>query len=504
MCRIIQLMILQTEKNKRARGLDKAIKALSDATWRKKKKEQQDNADAGLSLPASEISEKPILHADASTVSSLGSIYKTSYNQLAGEWVRDTIELAPPVKTLPPYMVEKLGQPAEVKSLDKYAQRHYKKVMEHNVKSWEGMDGSLITASIYSASSRGYGPDVVAESFDQYNRIRASRGLSSSISTAASSRVGSILQGRTAGGGSVAGKASAGASVTSLSLDASMDQLSHLIRSRENSPAGSRRGRASHVSGKYHFQEKTKTTGRLGSNGQIRLAPISNSVAASQQPFKSSKSQANQVMGVGEIGFDNIDGAGGFGDDAFGEGALSVSQFSALSVDSHLQPGSSLSPHSLSMSLGLSDYNPFGESQSVSGARRLDPVFYKDKSRYHFARNHPVGKLRKVEVTWGMKAYVDPSKSNADTEDEDELATNASNKVSKAPNNGKARGFMSSSASIKSGANSRASTASRTFRDPFSAPAVEPTVKSRSLTVYHPDMQIFRDAASLPKKKTAE
>jgi hypothetical protein len=517
-------MILQTDKNKRLRQLDKANKALSDAMWRKKKKEQQDNADAGLSLASSVISDNPIKHTDAATVASLGSIYKTSYNKLAAEKVRDVIELPPTVKTLPPYMVDMMAQPAEVKAMDKYAQKHYRRAMESNVKSWEGMDGSLITASIYSASSKGFGPEIVAESFEEYNKIKSSRAMSSSISTAASSRVGSILQSRsslgTPQGRGAASVASHGAS-GSIGYDPtrSLELLSHLVLGPEKtSPTGSRfKGKysSSSVSGGSSHKHK-RTLGKSGSNNQIRLAPLDAQAsglaaqgASSAASAASAASAGGSVFGahVGESGLESAQGSAfGFGsgemDGVLGDGALSVSQFSALSADSHLMQGS-LSPQSLSMmSLSASDLNPFGENGSIATAtgKKLDPAFFKDQPRYEFGRRHPVGKLRKAEITWGMKSYVDPSKASVETDEDEDVDANASNKGKNAPPR-RGSNLLSSGASQKSFSRaSAASSSSRTFRDPNAAPPAEPTVKSRSLTVYHPNMQIFQDAAKLPKK----
>ena len=487
-------MILQTEKNKRARQLEKSMKALSDATWRKKKKEQQENAEAGLAFASSEISDQPIVQADSSTVTSLSGVYNTSYNLLTAERVRDHVELPPTVKTLPPFMMEVLAKTDGTDGLDKYTKKHYKKVVEHNVKSWEGMEGSLMTASIYSASSLGYGPAVVSRSYDEYNQIRANRAMAASIATPASARVGSLLQSRSSVTGSrspttvrTSRSTSRGMQV-SASGSSSLDMLSHYVRSRELSPTtGSRGTKYGTVSMKYLKHPVEKKPSRPNSQ-QVRLAPLEKATSAvlptnqgaADQHYPFQPSALSQQAGVGESGFDSADAYGFENDEEdLGDATHSVSNFSALSADdSHLHHDSSLSPQ------------PYGMGPE---GRRLDPVFYKDASRYHFGRKHAVGKLRKAEVTWGMQAYKVLNKAGEEDDDCDTATGTAPTLTSKQPVR---RGSASSS---------RAGTANtaRTMNSAGSAVSSlpPPTVKSRSLTVYHPNMHIFQDSASLPKKK---
>lgn len=526
-------MILQTDKNKRARQLDKAMKALSDAMWRKKKQEHLDNVDAGLSLAGSVISEKPIVHTDAATVASLGSIYKTSYNKLAAEKVRDYIELPQTVKTLPPYTMEVMAKPAEMAAMDKYAQKHYNTLKEHGVKSWEGMEGSLLTASIYSASSKGFGSEINAQSYDEYSQIRANKSMSSSISTAASTRVGSLLQSRT-------GSQPVNPSGSNISSDNSLMMLSQLLgRSREGSPTGGRSKYSSN--GTRNSNSKSKAAQKKQSTNQIRLAPLQPALNTAATAFSLPPSNMGSArsgdanrrgpsnypgavgVGVGESGLDGLSFDGSamesfVGEDGLGQGSVvSASGFSALSADSRqMLGGGSLSPQSLSMSLSmsaLSTYNNSIEGDSstqAEHARSLDPVFYKEAPRNHWGRKHKVGKLRKAEITWGMKSYCDPTRlATEDEGDEDQdTQTSAASKPA-LQRQGSSLNSLGQSASSQKRINTASSTrsvtssASRTFmKDPLQAPPAPPTVKSRSLTVYHPDMRVFQEAVTLPKKKT--
>lgn len=468
-------MVLQTEKNKRARGLEKAIKALSDATWRKKKKAQQDNIESGLSMATSEISDGPIVHTDASTVGSLSGIYKTSYDRLAAERVRDHIELPPTIKTLPPYMMEVMSKPELVESMDKYKKKHYKTLMENGVRSWEGMDGSLLTASIYSVSTHGHGTNILAQSYDEYSQIRVNKLTTSGVSSAVSSRVSSLLQSRQGSPKSQVTRAPAAPG--SMHLSQSLTMLSRLVHSpRDLSPEAVRSRRAA--------QDKASKGPKRGaqksaSNGQIRLAPLSNG--------RTPGIDAN----IGEAGFD----------------AMSIEDESAQDgflYEGHSHVGGSISQGS-AFSNGVSAYSGLNGASAYASvadsataeSHLLDPVFYKEQSRNTWGRKHAVGKLRRAEVTWGMKAYVDPNKAEEGDEDDEDIIANI--RLRRQGTSGLGSGM---SRKNQSNAGSRVGTANTVQSLKYGHVATGPsTVKSRSLTVYHPDMQIFQDAVTLPKKK---
>jgi len=139
-------MLLEVERQKSNRNLEKAQKALTDARWRKKKQAQKHDADAGISFPVSEISEACIKHTDASTIEANQSIYETQKHLLAGKETVDLMEQAPTVKTVPIYLQEKFFLQPE--QFDKYSHAYYAEIMDHSLASFEQLEGSLTRASI--------------------------------------------------------------------------------------------------------------------------------------------------------------------------------------------------------------------------------------------------------------------------------------------------------------------------------------------------------------------
>ena len=505
-------MVLQTEKNKRSRGLEKAIKALSDATWRKKKKAQMDNVEAGLSMATSEISDSHIVHTDASTVSSLGGIYKTSYDRLAADRVRDHIELPPSIKTLPPYMMEVLAKPELEEDMDKYTKKHYKKLLENGVRSWEGMEGSLFTASVYSASSHGHGPQILAQSYDEYSQIRAKMSTTSSITTAASSRVGSILQSRQRAGspGSVHSQQTKfTGNGSSLHTSQSLAMLSRLVHSpRDTSPSAVqnvpfRIGNSTSSNSSKVTKSSKRNGQKTVSRNQIRLAPLTNNSASSHL-----HNDGDGNVNVGESGLDGLSL-----DDGEMDGFLYEGQPNARQNSLHGRGSGSV--QSVSAYSGFNGVSVGDSATQMTQPAALDPVFFKEQSRNSWGRKHAVGKLRRAEITWGMKTFVDPEKM--DTEDgedgngDDASTGGASVRMRRSNTNNtditvsKKIQQMQANAHGNGNALSRAGTAqSLRYGHTPSPAATSVTVKSRSLTVYHPDMQIFQDAAALPKKKASD
>jgi hypothetical protein len=616
----LQLMILQTDKNKRARLLDKAVKELSDAMWRKKKKQQKENADSGVSLAGSEISEKPIKHSDSASIASAAAIYKTSYSQLAGRSVVDFIEQAPPIKTLPLLMRDPL-QELEVQQMDKYAQKHYATLKANGLKSWESMDGSTMTASVYSASTR-FGPDALRESYEEYNTIRANKSMivapssSSGISTAASSRVGSLLQTRsTSTASTIAGGAAATGAGSVMSTSNSSGVLPEYLSllsmtlgskrslrspnaSRSVSPSGNSLAGGGGMGGKRGAAVSKSTASRTGgkntkapqqklsgSNSQIRLAPLQTSEMSNNGGAIGSRSAGNtapnsavptpsstargaggpsggmntftttttttsqETFGIGESEFDahsefnsNADymadggglemgsavsllSGGGGGDDEGGrfaaDGGLGSPTGSLLSLSLAGSPAPSLGSQS-------SLYQRQQQQQQRKSA--LDPVFFKDQARTKFGRSHAVGKLRKAEAGWGMKGFKDPYRvTSADGETEESTASAAAgatedDAATVGGNSTKSRSSSSlqrNNTGLSTSSNDTAATAAAAPTAPtimtqaqkraallreqnklLSKDFVEAniTVKSRSLTVYHPEMHIFKGSIHLPPK----
>lgn len=94
-------MLLEVEKQKSIRRLEKAQKALADARWRKKKATQLQDSESGLSFPISEIADGHITQADEATVDRMMNAHSTGYNMLARGNVVDYMERPPTVKTIP-------------------------------------------------------------------------------------------------------------------------------------------------------------------------------------------------------------------------------------------------------------------------------------------------------------------------------------------------------------------------------------------------------------------
>lgn len=131
-------MVSETESHKITRKLERAQKALADAMWRKKKQDQLENVEAGLSLASSVISEQPIKQATAKQMAAALELYKTGYNKLAKVNVVDFNERQPGVKTLTPFLEEKLIYEAE--TLDKYSRAFYQSAVRSQLRSRRGQD----------------------------------------------------------------------------------------------------------------------------------------------------------------------------------------------------------------------------------------------------------------------------------------------------------------------------------------------------------------------------
>ena len=125
----------------------------------------------------------------------------------------------------------------------------------------------------------------------------------------------------------------------------------------------------------------------------------------------------------------------------------------------------SLSQYS-ALSTGTDEYS------ATRRALQIDPVFYKEKSRTMWGRDNPVGKVRTGEITWGMEAF-------------------------------KAEARKMQLLSNRSSSNDKAKKADRLKPKPKAKDAIDlslETVKTRALTVYHPDMYTFKDSLKLPMK----
>jgi len=139
----------------------------------------------------------------------------------------------------------------------------------------------------------------------------------------------------------------------------------------------------------------------------------------------------------------------------------------------HLLLGSSnmsISSPSLSQYSALSTGTD--EYSAVKRTLQIDPVFYKEKSRTMWGRDNPVGKMRTGDITWGMEAF------KAEARKIQVLNNRSINVKAKKPVD-----------KLKP---------PKTAKDAIERP-VE-TVKTRALTVYHPEMNTFKDSLKLPMK----
>ena len=472
-------MVLETEKQKCNRALEKAEKTLATAIWRKKNEEHQQNIELGLSIGGSEISEQVLVHNDAASVASFDSTYQTPYSRLAQTKVVDVIEMPPPVTTLTPYLVERIQEYPH--HFDKYSISHYKKQAKRGVESWKSMEGSLLTGSIYSASSHGNRPEDIAASYDEYTTLRANQMFSASSSSganspkspkasSATSRVGSLLKSRTGVGmggvgspmGQSAGRLShshSGSLKGALRDDGTLSAPNSRAATHSAGSGSGGRHRCSRGSaGSGRGIGASASTGKLNKN-QVRLTPLPSTPgkdgAGSGGNGGARSNQGNggiAMVGIGEAGID-----GGGADQSVGDpsvtglgGALAGSSLSTLSAEG----GTYASEE---------DYRS-----------KLDPVFYSDASRAMWGRKSKVGKVRTMEVGWGMLSHKKALASDSEKQAKEKAEEEARSKLTASERR-------------------RLSKLSDTKKE-------EPTVKPRALTMYHPKMDVFRDSFTLSNR----
>jgi hypothetical protein len=140
-------MLLEIEKGKANRRLEKSTKQLSDARWKKKKQAHQQDIDSGLSLATSEISENKILHCKEKEIySQIHDIYQTPLHQLVKEKTVDSVEISKPIKTVPLFLQDKFFH--QPKSFDKYTKNYYEKQITSSLDSWKHTEGTLLAGNI--------------------------------------------------------------------------------------------------------------------------------------------------------------------------------------------------------------------------------------------------------------------------------------------------------------------------------------------------------------------
>lgn len=147
-------MLLEVERQKCNRSLEKAQKALSDTRWKKKKETQAQDAESGLSFPVSEIADARIKHTDSASVKSSLDVYKTNYNELTDVHVVDVNERPPEIITLPlPLQLDffqAAGSLERKVEFDRYSRKHYQKMVDHSLQSWERLQHSTLACDVKS------------------------------------------------------------------------------------------------------------------------------------------------------------------------------------------------------------------------------------------------------------------------------------------------------------------------------------------------------------------
>jgi hypothetical protein len=221
-------MLLEIEKGKANRRLEKSTKQLSDARWKKKKQAHQQDIDSGLSLPPSEISENKILHCKEKEIySQIHDIYQTPLHQLAKEKTTDSVETSKPVKTVPLFLQDKFFHQPE--SFDKYTKNYYEKQITSSLDSWKHTEGTLLAGSIDTvAVLHPYDPS--SQRLLRRRQLEAMEdslfGDSTGGSRSRTSRIGGGSRRMTGGGGSPKSTMNLSASLSSLGGINSLSQNS--------------------------------------------------------------------------------------------------------------------------------------------------------------------------------------------------------------------------------------------------------------------------------------
>lgn len=176
------MMLLEVERQKQNRKLEKVMKQVTDARWRKKKKAQQQDAENGLSLPPSEIADHKIIQKDTASVKKDMEVTATKYNTLARDQVVDVLERPSTLKTVHPVLQEDFLV-AYPESFDKYAQRHYRQQIANSIECWESIQDTTIACDVRTHSK-----------YPQYHSqlISPTRSIASAMQMTHSSSVSTI------------------------------------------------------------------------------------------------------------------------------------------------------------------------------------------------------------------------------------------------------------------------------------------------------------------------
>ena len=209
-------------------------------------------------------------------------------------------------------------------------------------------------------------------------------------------------------------------------------------------------------------------TNRVGNffAGRSTVSLASTKGSHKSQSMRLHRSNSNQVRlqpidKINKNGGSNVEETGStMDDDSFDDPEHLLLGSSNMSISSP-----SLSQYS-ALSTGTDEYSV------MKPALQIDPVFYKEKSRTMWGRDNPVGMVRTGDITWGMEAF-------------------------------KAEARKMQLLSNRSSSNDKAKKVDKLKPKPKPKDAGDrslETVKTRALTVYHPDMYTFKDSMKLPMK----
>eukprot|EP00981_Chlorochromonas_danica_P012591 scaffold5186_cov179-Ochromonas_danica.AAC.1 len=339
-----KLMLLEVEKQKAARKLEKAQKNLADARWKKKKAAMAAIMDieGGISLAHSTISDGPIYHHGEEKISESAG----GYLRLAKQEVVDVTELPPHLVTVTETVQEKFFLRPE--SFDKYSHRYYEKVMQHSVESWQKQSGSLLASSLSAAQHALNAHQTKAAEEDRLANRRsrqAQRVLHQSYSSLPST-MGSFQPANNA-------------SSTSLSKKSSLTKKDPSVhRSRDLEAIES-------------VQSVYERSAKAGLVSPVRDSTTSLQLSLSLPNLSSNTSQ----VGIGE---------GGMSPD----GSTLDAPFSTMSMESEDAVLEQLAEAGIYI-------DPQGRAQQKK--KRLDATFYNDSARHDFGRSGTLGRVREKE-----------------------------------------------------------------------------------------------------------
>ncbi len=453
-------MVIESERQKWNRKLEQAQKALSDAMWRKKKASQGNGSGGGsttadaLTLEVSSIAESHIKQTKASEIALADDIARTSYNSLGRVAVVDYSEKPKETLHLPVYIHQKLlyepeqGR-AQEKSLqfqDAHAKRFYQ------------------TLSVKSRLSGSRVGDMVSQSINEMGNTSSSIGsLSPSVMTSPN------LKGFT---NSMMSSWS-GLMAPSSVLTPSTARVGNLLAN--NSMHGGGSGK---ISATTMLRKHSKHT----NNNQIKLAPMG--VSSSTPNLTSAALRNNNPQGG--LGMNSMSTFSNNNGTAMNNGNNGNNNNITMTTSSNnLENDDDNDNNGGVNEAGIPGRFASGGStfSSQLSELKLDPVFYRERSRGTFARGGKVGEVRVADY----EPYFDDSAISKHYKiDKDAANINNNNNTGNIVV-GRRSSMNSSVASRGKGSGSAGN----------KKDARRIGLKSRCLTTRHPGMDLFEDSMSI-------